>query len=168
MITMRPRYLLTALLAVGVICSAAVFGGRQPAPQAVHSLHTIRASRGPLPVGHVQVGVERVSGYSYSPNPPDGAILNTIIGTTIVLPPPSRGQWGEAKVTGGSGSLASPLSQWSGPSEDLAVGSAGIGVAVNGAGTVEITVPDIGNEAGSWHGTVVASGVYPPCSGTAC
>jgi hypothetical protein len=88
-------------------------------------------------------------------NPPKGTTTRVGAGTdlTVVLPAPASGQWGDARVLKGRGSVVSFVHQVVDPA-----GGARITLKALKEGLASVEVPCIGDPTGSWQGTVEVTG----------
>ncbi len=89
-----------------------------------------------------------------------GTGVLTGMNVTVLLPAPGTGRWGRAAVTSGSGSVLTFYGQW-------AYGAEGVQATFKAhrLGTATIAIPLLGDPAGSWHATIIVTGLdAPACS----
>ncbi|HUD18097.1 MAG TPA: hypothetical protein VMQ59_12575, partial [Acidimicrobiales bacterium] len=89
-----------------------------------------------------------------------GTGVLTGMNVTVLLPAPGTGRWGRAAVTKGRGSVLTFYGQW-------AYGGEGVQVTFKAQrlGTAAVAIPLLGDPAGSWHATIIVTGVdAPACS----
>jgi hypothetical protein len=86
--------------------------------------------------------------------PPSGSTSPAVSGTdlTVVLSRPARGNWGDARIVTGRGSVLFFVHQ-------SADSGGGVQITFRPVhnGTATVKVPCIGNPTGSWHGTITVS-----------
>jgi hypothetical protein len=108
------------------------------------------AANGP---SDVYVITDRPSGFV-------GTGVLTGMNVTVLLPAPSTGRWGRAAVTAGKGSVLTISGQ-----EAFGAGGVQASFKAHGLGTATIAIPILGDPAGSWHATVMVTGIgAPACS----